>query len=138
MTNPCNKIRLALERYPGIRGVDAQEAAIDEQEGGVYPATLSITFHPNTLGFHTLEFLVWALADMRKAGAQVHHMLHAPPPWLSAPGQSLALQVYVNPQSDKVPEPEMLQEVAAGLEKMAAFFEDVYEQFWPLCAPGGT
>ena len=69
MNFACQTIHQALERYPGIRSVDVQEATIDEEAGGVFPTAISLTIHPDTLGFYTLEFMVWALADMRRAGA---------------------------------------------------------------------
>lgn len=124
-----------LGNLDGIRLVDAEDAEIDKEDGGVFPASVSLNFSPDSLGFHAMEFIVWALGDMERAGANIRHHLRSPPPWLNKPGESMSLEVYIYPRSEGLSEEEALAEVAGEVEDMAAFISQVHEEYWPLCAP---
>lgn len=133
--NPYDRLRIVFSEFDGIADVEIEYAEIDVEEGGVIPTSISLSFHPTTCGFHALEFLVWALGDMRRAGVNVHHYLRSPPPWLNQPGNSLRFLAYLNPRSTEISDSDALAEVEGEVEKMADFLTQVRSEYWSLCFP---
>lgn len=124
-----------IRGFEGVVAVTAEAPEIDREDGGVFPATVSIAISADAFGIHILEFIAWALGDMRRAGANVHFILRSPPPWLNTPGRSMRLDVYVNPRTQDLADAEALAQVNAEVEEMTKFLDWAYKEHWPACRP---
>lgn len=128
-------LKSILSSFDGIKSVEFEGAAIDKDDGGVFPASITMQFTPDETGFHAMEFIVWALGDMSRAGANVRHHLRSPPPWLNRPGNALRLDIYLYPRSDDISDKKALAETAREVKEMAEFTSQVHQEYWSLCSP---
>jgi len=128
-------LKSLFETFEGIEEVTVEKAEIDKEDGGILPAAVSLKFTPDKIGFHALEFIVWGLGDIRKAGAEIRYYVRSPPPWLNTPGSSFSLDVYVHPRSPNLSKSKAIKETAHEIKEMTSFFAEVHTEFWPLCSP---
>jgi hypothetical protein len=122
-----------LAQYAGVEVISIEEATIEED--GLLPAVITLAFTPNDVGFHALEFMVWALGDMRRGGANIRYYLQSPPPWLNTPGRSLTLEVCVYQRSEAVSDDEALEETTQEIAQMTEHLSYALKEHWPECLP---
>jgi hypothetical protein len=128
-----SSLKSLLAKFDGIEEVSIEEA--EPGEAGILPAAVSLRFSPSNVGFHALEFLVWAIGDMRRGGANIRDYLRSPPPWLNEPGRSLVLDVYIYQRSKDASESKALEETTREIGQMTEFLSFAYKEHWSECCP---
>lgn len=128
-----NSLADTIANFDGVESVEIDSCEIDEDDGGVFPAAISVRFTPSTAGFHALEFITWAFGDIRNAGANVNYYVRSPPPWLNTPGRALSFVAYINPRSNNVIESAQIVEIEQELESITSFLVASHNNYWDVC-----
>ena len=102
-------LALALESFPAL-GVTAGRV-----EGSRWFITLNA--EPGEEGWRSLEFVAWAITDMKRGGFPIAIEAASPPPYLNTPGRMLYF--VLSGSGDKTKDSE-----AAGPSRIAALLNE--------------
>ena len=121
----------ALNAFPGIATLSSCGG---HESGGFLPADRWYVGwtqeqdddgRPTYPGWLSLEFLAWAITDMRRGNRMVALGADSKPPYLNQPGRMLTFEIEGSRAGDDGMEPD---EVAEFIEKWTA------DSFWPYAS----
>src|SRR5262245_52014757 len=77
------------------------------------------------LGWRTIEFVAWAIDDLRRGEYRVRLFPTSAPPYLNTPGRCLAFVIEV----------DLLAKGEKDAAHAARFLQQWAEEYWPVCKP---
>lgn len=121
------QVKQAIDSYNAISWSSCGETNIDRSNPQELPfGWVKFAVHKSEAGWRTLEFLAWAIGDMRKAQERIEFTPTAPPPYLNEPGACLSFVIEIFPKDG---------DHAARFAKVAEFLTWCRTEHWDECKP---
>jgi len=121
------QIKRAVDAFEGVSWSSCGETNIDCANPDELPfGWVKFGIEKSEVGWRTLEFLAWAINDMRRAQERIEFTPTAPPPYLNEPGDCLSFVIECFPKDG---------DHEARFSKVAEFIDWCRVEHWDECKP---